>query len=330
MKEFFHIIYLYLTLAAGVYFRSRRETRHLLRQLQKLPGTNNAPIDAGQLKRIKAYTFINSFVFNSFCTLRGEKPNKKEQQNCIYLAAITPFIDDFTDEAKLSSKEIIQTLRANEPTDNLTLIYARFLFKSLSEQKNPEVFDVLQNVLNAQDESIKQFQTEKLSEKELLKITYNKGGASTLLLRLQLSHPLLAGERDAVHRLGSLIQLINDLFDIYKDSVEGQQSLFTNTTDMKKSVRVIDDQINKLYRQYLNLPYSKKNIRKSLYQLSVIFALAKLASEQLIHCQNRSGGVFRLAQYKRGDLVCDMAKVKNLCYFLKYNILIIKVLNKLI
>lgn len=53
-----------------------------------------------------------------------------------------------------------------------------------------------------------------------------------MLYRSVLGTPLISGEEDAIYLLGSILQLANDMFDVYKDFKNGQQTVFTNTEDV--------------------------------------------------------------------------------------------------
>ena len=67
--------------------------------------------------------------------------------------------------------------------------------------------------------------------------------------------------------------------------------------------------------------YSTRNVRKFLGIISIgIFSRCLVCLDQLEKLEKRSGGVFKLSEYSRKDLICDMDNIGNKFKSLGYHI----------
>ncbi len=248
-----------------------------------------------------------------FGTLRGSKLTEREQRCGLYLGALTPLSDDLTDDHNLASGDILTAW--DNRSDNFSsaaIVAGRFLYNKLLENANDTFAKYSALALAAQDESMLQSASEILDEVVLRKITWNKGASSTLLGRSMLSNSLEAGEETAINELGFLLQLTNDVFDVYKDRENKQQTLLTNDCKLSQLLQLFTEGWKQVNHKFLQLNYQKKDTIRFLSQVSTILARGELAFRQLSILEKKSGGVFRLPDYSRQQLICDMEKPANL------------------
>jgi hypothetical protein len=164
--------------------------------------------------------------------------------------------------------------------------------------------------LEAQQESLQQHH-ETLCIKKLKNITWAKGGYALLLYRSALNRPISPEEWDAVYQLGGLMQLHNDIFDLYRDLQEGISTLASQTTSVKELSQLYFDEIKKTFDLYQRLPLSS-------YQKRKFFLLLYLAVQTGNQCLNQytkveaKYGEFNPWKLSRQELVCDMEDLRKI------------------
>ncbi len=306
------VLHTYLVLSIKVYISNALFTRKLLhavlRELQLPPDC----LSKKQRKKIHFYTMQSCMVSSWTCALRGYRLSRTERLHATYLGIITPILDDLTDEQHMSTEQIFALLKQNDATANGTLLLARYLYGKLHDRQRPFFNAVFERTLRAQEESIRQFDTSQtLGRKELQEITRNKGGLATLLYRVVLDNPLLSGEEEAFMALGYAMQQINDMFDVHKDVQNGQQTLYTNTSDLSFCNQQYQTTLNDYTQRFTVLPYPKKNKKKALLEISTVTGRGNVCLQQL---RGLSAGEndFYPARYSRLQLVCDMEKPVNI------------------
>lgn len=281
----------------------------LLRKYKKEIGRES--FDDDLKKRIVLYVIISRFTIMWLCTLRGFCPSKEEIKRAYQLAVLIPLLDDLTDTKQLTSAQIRKMVvedKSNEPKVKL----AKILYSTLLSECGVEFESLLNQAALAQDHSMKQQQTQKLSEPELREITFQKGSHSLQLYRVILSHKLIQGEKEALAQLGYLIQYLNDMFDIFKDKNEQQQTLYTQYPVMKIRADEFNYLKDNVVNSVLQLNYNTEYKRRSLLQLYTIISRGDVMTQQLLSCESLTNNKFEIHAYTRQQLVCDMEKWSNI------------------
>ena len=320
MKKYIYILHIYISMAYKVYWLNMKHTNKLIKELNQVLKKTGGSLNKAQIKRIKFYTDLNCITNSWFCTLRGQKTIAEEEMYAIYLGAITPLLDDLTDSLKLTSVEIMEKLNSSDDTTSDEMVLARYIYAQLTNNRNEDFYNAVEEALVAQDTSLKQLEKDKLNDKELKNITYVKGCTSTLLYRIILCNQLKSGEKEAIYSLGYLLQLTNDMFDVYKDYHKKQQTLYTNSTDLIQLYHEYKTTLDKMILQFMYLDYDYKNIKKCLCEISTITSRGMVCSDQLLLCQKKTNGIFKIGQYTRKQLKCDMEKLSNIIKSINYSI----------
>ncbi len=319
MKYILYILKAYFFLAYKIYWLNKIYTNRLFKELNKIPTIENSYLSKNLRKRIMFYTSQCYMSASWTCALRGEQLTQREKKNVIYLGAITPILDDLTDTLKLTSTEISYLLKNKKGEERPELKIARYLYEQLLSMHNKSFNDVFQEALIAQDASLQQLEERSLNENELKKIALDKGGMFTLLYRTVLETPLKKGEKDALITLGYVLQQINDMFDIYKDYINKQQTLFTNSKNITINYFDYKSNLSKLIFQFEKLDFEKKNIEKCLVEISTITSRGMVCLNQLLTLQ-KNESEFDIKKYTRKQLICDMEKVNNIKKSLFYSV----------
>lgn len=311
LNSYLHILFLFISLAVRVLKWKWIDTQGIIDYLNRELKPFQLQIEPALEKRIKLYVVMSSFTITWLCTLRGSAPSASEKKRATYLAALIPFLDDLSDANQMTSDEIRNyVLQENYEDGKMSLV--KKIYQFLVEECGQGFIESLDAAALAQDESIKQRQEDPLTENELRTITYNKGSLSLLLYRKILSHPEEEGEHEAIAQLGYLLQYMNDMFDIFKDRNEKQQTLFTMYPHMQARRTEFENILHTFKSQILQLPFSKKNKLKCLSQLLTVTSRGEVMMNQLLACEKSTSGKFELHSYSRQQLVCDMEKWENI------------------
>lgn len=306
-------------MAFKVFVLNRIGTNRIVKELNGVLKIRGRVLTDSQIKRIHYSTALSCITNSWFSTLRGTKLSSKEKSDALYIGAITPLIDDLTDSLKHTSYYFLNELKKNTKDVSIDMLLPNYIYKKLFAVSNAELHQLFDAALTAHDVSVEQLNKQRLSDEKLKEITYTKGGFTTFVYRMALCHPLKTGEKDAVYTLGYLMQLINDAFDVYKDFKNRQQTLFTNTSDIKKIHTEFETANKKMLEQFIQLGYKESDTKKFLTQVSTIIARGKVCFDVLLNCQETTNDVFKIDSYTREQLICDMEKLSNIRKAVNYS-----------
>lgn len=310
------ILKTYLSLAYKVFVVNKNHTNLLLDEIKQELRLN---LDDALRQRIIFYT-RQSFISASWaCALRGRELSATEIRRVVCLGVITPLVDDLTDDLKLKSEEILVRLKTAPLSDEGSQwALARYLYDQMVLDAPSGFLQIFEEALASQDASLAQLEPDLLSEDQLAEISRKKGGAFVVLYRVVVDPPLQEGEWEALMTLGYLLQQVNDMFDVYKDSQNGQQTLFTNSNDLGRNYQDFQYHLNVLIEQFLALDFPVSKIKKCLLEISTVTSRGMVCLEQLMALQGTSQS-FDLSRFSRKQLICDMEEVSNLISSFRYS-----------
>ena len=183
-----------------------------------------------------------------------------------------------------------------------------------------KVRQTLTEVYEAQVLSKKQT-SQIITEAEITAITLLKGGTSLLFYRSVFLPAITDKEKKLQYELGGIMQLCNDIFDVYKDYKGGIHTLMTTT---KKT-----DEVRQLFKQLLQEGYAlayktgypAQNVYRFLQIISIgIFSRCFVCLNHLEKAESVSDGIFTPSVYIRQQLICDMDKIGAVLQSVKYHI----------
>jgi hypothetical protein len=132
------------------------------------------------------------------------------------------------------------------------------------------------------------------------------------MCRHYLELPVAKYTDDVWYHLGAVIQLSNDVFDLYKDLQEGIYTYANRATSYQAIQEVYEQEVTALRKSIVAMPvpYFKK-LRFSIL-LSLIPALGLVALDNLQRLQAGSVQLPAWRNLSRKALIVDMEKPKNL------------------
>ena len=311
------------SLIIRTFFGLRRSKKFGAEYLHELESRFNGKFDQHIFNKvIKWNSILQHFVCNSFSALYGRYNTAIEEERNLMYFTTTALYDEIIDTKSLSIQELDALFYHPEKAvgKNFEQIVLLHLHNQLLNQvqDREEYWSVINNIHTAQKDSIKQFDASTNNE-DLLSITQRKGGYSLLMCRHYLDLQKSKEVDDCWFALGSVIQMTNDLYDIYKDIQAGIETFATRAKKSTEIESIYIKQANILFKSIGKLPFSAKKRNKLLTTLSAIPSFGYIALENLKKIQGNASELPPMNSIERNTLIIDMEKPKNLMKLIKYS-----------
>lgn len=273
-------------------------------------------------KITKSYSSWLPTVTNSFARLHGSYASKAEQERTIHYFICSSVFDNFFDDKLLTVQQI----------ENITFNYQHYQPKTFSEKaslyshlfllnyiaRKDEYLSVLRKEFNAQVASLNQF-NQNINNEEIQFITFQKGGNAVLMCYYYTDVEGSAEEKNCWFTLGTLIQLTNDLFDIYKDLHDGIETLATRCFEVYELEKIFLRQVKILKENIKLLHNTKKQQQNFSTAISSLYVMGFIALDNLKKIQAQHNNQLpNLKTLPRKELIVDMAKLLNIYEGIKY------------
>jgi len=320
----FNILWLLARMLFGLAL-SERKTAQLLKNIET---KFNGKFSPTTFEKIKKFQGIQQYIINdSFANLENRNTNTKERENNKLYFILASLYDDLMDE-NIVNQAVLNEMFLNpsqaKPGSFSETVLIDTHLKLLSLVHNKEAYQkVLNSIHQAQIDSLEQLKSD-ISLDRILSITERKGGYSLLMCRHYIEMSNNENIDNCWYQLGGMIQMTNDLYDIYKDTVAGIHT-FANTQNEFDNIRnQYVSQIHKYKTSVEKLDYDDS--KKLIFQikLSLIPALGFVALENLKQLQGKNERLNPFKAYPRKDLIIDMEKIKNIFKLVKYSYQIAK------
>jgi len=265
-------------------------------------------------KVVKRYSIQQHFINDSFSSLYGRNNNVYEKErNLLYFIMVSVY-DDFFDDKTLTLEQIDSIFYHPEAFAPQTFFEKVFIYthtRLLNDVADKaQYFKDFEGLHIAQKDSLEQFNP-KVSDEALLSITTRKGGYCLLMCRHYLDTPYLPEADTTWYALGGVIQLTNDLYDIYKDMQEGIITLAIRAKQYEAIFALYHKHAQALNESIKQLPVT--NTRKSELSiiLNVIAAFGYVALDNLSRLQGNNASLPAFETLARKELIIDMEKNSN-------------------
>ena len=292
-------------------------------ELTAFKSNNDGSLTPEDFKKITRYYGLGvpGILGELFCLLRGKKMAKDERFCLTFLGGISGLLDDLFDDPKKQAghlEEFILEPESLKPMNSYEALLLHFYLLGLKHSANPELLknQALQ-VYKSQQESENQ-QNFGNSTQEIQDITYAKGGASFIFYRLCLNNPLQGKERELLTHLGGLMQLGNDIFDVWEDYYSQTKTAATLCSDISELRNKFKNEIYLIFKLARETDFPKKRVEVFLQNTALALSRVLVCLDQFEKLQKTTGNQFTIEKYSREELICDMQKAKNQLKAIKY------------
>ncbi len=299
---------------------------HIGPVIENAKRANDDSLDKADLKKITNYygLAVPAILGEAFCALRGQKMTHKERLASTCQGATTGLFDDFFDKQGPRSetlKDFIEKPDQLKGSNANQQLFLDLYTTGLQNLPDPQLtLGWVYRVYKAQVESKKQA-VPGLGYNEIKSITLNKGGVSLLLYRTAFDNPMEKSEEDMLYKLGGLMQLSNDIFDVHEDCRDGISTLITTTKKISDIRRLFMELLKEGYEAAYQTNYPPDQVKKFLDIISIsIFSRCLVCLDQLEKNEKRWNGIFSPHLYSRKELICDMDTAVNKWRSVKYHI----------
>lgn len=280
-------------------------------------------------RRLKHYFYGTTYLSIIFCSLRGQIRTPKEKHLFTNLAALAYFFDDLADSFRKKTNSAIiwqdnpEEYGQSADERGLALHFLHNIYAALPPVDLAVFRELMHYVFNIETTGRQQplyaAGNHDLEMAELRKITAEKGGYSVLMFRRVLAHPLSAAEQEALFEFGALIQLCDDIFDIWFDLREGTVTIATTLAQEKNMVelqQIFNRQVQAVVSAFRDLSSMRKNQGgyprfRVETTLRIIHFMVSITRVCLLHYADLLAEHGALPLHDRKLMVVDMERWKN-------------------
>ena len=265
--------------------------------------------------------FITSFLCSSYKRLQGKKLTDDERKRATLFGILTPVGDDLFDEDKLDIESIKKI--TYDPQSYTATTFSAHVAKEIQAfllQDVPHKAAYLQASKNVLDIQIKTVQQTKagISAQDLEYITYTKGAVSVIIYHQCLNEVADEQMQEVLFLIGSLYQLGNDIFDLYKDVRDNIYTLINTCEDFINFRKKFLERVQLQNQKIMALPYTEKNKKEFCFVMNTINARSVVALDQFVTLQKKMGNKPDWWKLQRKDMIVDMEKPVNFLKWLRY------------
>jgi hypothetical protein len=295
--------------------------RYLSPFIRSFKPENDGSLTFHDIKRMRYYArFAPSLLGTSYAMLAGRNMSHKERKLMTLLGAAVPIFDDYFDHENLSEERLQQIISHPESAIPLGTREKAFI-SLLQEIKNRvvqfEFFNkVYIQVFEAQI-AAKQQESGNMTYEDLHQICFDKGGYSALLFRTIMANPAKTGENEAIYHFGGMVQWVDDMFDVYEDSIANIQTFATPGVDIRKAKQHFLDDLSEMIRLFKAVGFQENRLKLFLNYLIIFFSFNMVCFEQLEKLQGKNDALLP-RQFMRKELICDMEKWENVLKWFRY------------
>lgn len=318
------------SLLLKIYQQLSQQKKYLRQQihprLNDAKASNDGSLEESDFKKITNYygLAVPAILGEAFCALHGKEFTTMQRLASTCQGAMTGLFDDFFDKQQLSNEELqefIENPITIAPTLSAEKLFLQFYNTALQNCPNAQVMlKQLYKVYYAQVESKKQLSSG-ITNDEIINITKSKGGESLLFYRTAFEFELTEVEHKMLFELGGVMQLANDIFDVYKDEKSGIHTLMTTTKKVNHVRTVFIEWLQNAQELAYSAGFTPKNVHRFLEIISIgIFSRCFVCLNHLEKAEATTNNIFTLSAYSRQQLICDMDKLLPILQSIKYHI----------
>lgn len=275
-----------------------------------------AQLSPTEIRRLRHYYLGTQYLSVLFCSLRGQEKNEQEQQLFFELSALAAFFDDLVD----AQRGIFAAQNSSTPENPITfgqiaderklaIHFFQNVLQRLPKDNLPMFQENLQRVYAVEIRGQQWAHGTEMSN--IKKITAEKGGCAVLMFRCLLQPLPAATEHKALLEFGYLIQLSDDIFDLWFDRQENVTTLATllaESGSLGALEGIFEAQLALTKQAFFEIPVSKFRIRAAL---AGVHALTAITRTCLLRYKQLTENHSELPCTSRQMMVVDMEKCSN-------------------
>ncbi|MDR0792059.1 MAG: hypothetical protein LBE82_02030, partial [Chitinophagaceae bacterium] len=294
MNTLFTFISLLVQNNCRIFFLRKKEEKWAAKVIRDLENELDGALDNFIFKKIvERYAVFLLIVCDAFAQLKGRNTNKEEKRRILYFCICSVLFDNFCDSKDFAPEQLFrisfhhETYDATNISEKIFLYAHTFLLKKVRNKE--EYLNVSRLLFQAQIDSDKQFQSA-VSDEELETITKNKGGYSLLLSAYYFDETFDDIERNCWFLLGYLYQLVNDLYDIYKDLQEGSETLPNRINDAEAFGIFYEKIVTELSDNIAKMKTTEKRKKRFYFSMMNVCSFGAVAINQLKNIRKKHNG----------------------------------------
>jgi hypothetical protein len=264
-------------------------------------------------KRHRHYFLGAVFLGAVFGRKRGRALDRAELRRFSNLAALACFFDDLTDGVRGSSALFdgsLTTIEAFARVADPSGMALHLLEKTRATlpRGNAEPFhDALRRVFQLEVAN-RQQQLPPPSPDEIARLTAEKGGYSVMLFRCLLAEPITAPEWETVLAFGCLVQLSDDIFDLWHDRQNETATVatfFAAQNDVEQLAAFFEQQVAAVSRAIRQTTIPSVQQETALRTVHFLVSITRVCLRHY-HVLRKKHGTLPL--HDRRAMVVDMAR----------------------
>ncbi len=322
MVYFFQFSWTIILKALYIISARKKEKAWAITYLKNLQHQYQAQLDGFTFyKIVDSYAIFTPVICDAFSLLNARKTNRNERIRILHYFICSSIFDNFIDWNLLGEEELYkisfqpETYAAQSISEKLFI--GSHLFLKSCVKKTNEYIEVTHKLFDIQQQSAQQFNAN-ISEKVIERITLKKGGFSLLLCSFYFDREASVLEKNCWYALGEIIQLTNDLYDIYKDLQNGSHTLATRMKNIFEFEVYFKNLINQFMQVVQNFAKPSKKKIQFAVSMAGVSAFGLIAINQLKNYKNDENGSVDIKRLNRKDIIVDMEKLPNIIKWLYF------------
>lgn len=291
--------------------------------VQDMYENGDGSISEEDVRKIEKYygLAVPAILGEAYTALREQPLTYAERKTATYLGATTGLFDDFFERTNLSDAYIAGLYQLPESNtgqnDNERLANICWLH-ALSGCYNPDLLKACALKVHEAQIMSRAQKVGQPSKDEMLKITKEKGGYSVVFYMAMFYVAFPAEDEKLFYNVGALLQLENDLFDVYKDHRDGISTLVTKADSIANLRKLYSSKWQQVKTYIDKTAFSAKGKRRFRCIIGALVSRGFVCLDMLAERENQNKGKFTPDAFTRKELICDMEKPLNMLKSMHY------------
>ncbi len=266
------------------------------------------------VRRLQHYYYGTTYLSSVFCALRGKPRTAAEKELFTQCSALSFFFDDLVDDFKKHGNGAddwqgrIYAFAESADERGLAVHFLHSIYENLPPEHVAEFKVYMHRVFEVQFEGRRQTD-HALQTADLQRLTREKGGCSLLMFRRLLAHPLPLAEQRAIMEFGHLMQLADDIFDLWHDHQAGIRTLATTAQSADFLKEVFEKQVVATRAAFRKTIHPRRRAETALCIVLGIVSVTRVCLRQYQFWEKKLGS---MPVDDRQKMVCDMVKWGNM------------------